>query len=266
VLALLLAGCSSEANEQWARAGLPEPASDIGERIESLWRGSWIAAMIVGVLVWALILFSSVVHRRRAGETGLPPQVRYNLPVEVVYTVAPIVVVLVFFFFTARDQTEITRVSNEVDHTVGVVGKRWSWDFNYLDEKVFETGIPGDPRRSCCPWARRCSSPWTAVTSSTRSGCRRSSPSSTRSLGATTASSCGRRAPAPSSASAPSCAAPTTPAMLFDVRRGSTARSTTAYIESLRAKGRPVSCRPTTAQTRQLQKATRRRGVVRTAE
>ena len=25
--------------------------------------------------------------------------------------------------------------------TVGVVGKQWAWDFNYLDDDVYETGV-----------------------------------------------------------------------------------------------------------------------------
>jgi cytochrome c oxidase subunit 2 len=143
VLSLALAGCGSEAEDQWGRLGLPEPITEAGDRIEVLWRGAWIAALIVGVLVWGLIIFASIVHRRRPTDEGLPPQVRYNLPVEIIYTVAPVIVVLVFFFFTARDESKILQVSNQQEHTVSVVGKRWSWDFNYLDEKVFETGTQG---------------------------------------------------------------------------------------------------------------------------
>jgi cytochrome c oxidase subunit 2 len=139
-LCLVLAGCGGEAEDQWSRLGLPEPITEPGERIESLWMGAWLAAFIVGALVWGLIILSSIIHRRRPTDEGLPPQVRYNLPVEIIYTIAPIIVVLVFFFFTARDQDKILEVSNQPEHKIGVVGKRWSWDFNYLDAKVYETG------------------------------------------------------------------------------------------------------------------------------
>ncbi|NHC44897.1 aa3-type cytochrome oxidase subunit II [Motilibacter aurantiacus] len=142
---LVLSGCSSELNDQWARGGLPEGVTDHSQRIETLWQGAWAAAFITGAIMWALILGACVVYRRKATDTGLPPQVRYNLPVEVLYTTLPIVMVLVYFYFTARDQNEITEVNNDAAVNVSVVGKRWSWDFNYLDAGVFESGTPGEP-------------------------------------------------------------------------------------------------------------------------
>ena len=47
---------------------------------------------------WAI-----VVYRRRKGETGMPTQLRYNNPIEVLFTVIPLVLVIGFFAFTARD-------------------------------------------------------------------------------------------------------------------------------------------------------------------
>ncbi len=32
-------------------------------------------------------------------------------------------------------------VSAKPDYTINVVGKQWSWDFNYVDADVYETGI-----------------------------------------------------------------------------------------------------------------------------
>jgi cytochrome c oxidase subunit 2 len=112
----------------------------------NLWTGSWIAAMAVGLLVWGLIIWSIIVFRRRRHDTGAPVQFRYNLPVEIMYTVIPLIMVGGLFFFTARDQIELTRVTDEQDLTVNVVGFRWSWVFNYLDENAYDIGTPGqDP-------------------------------------------------------------------------------------------------------------------------
>ncbi|RJK96901.1 cytochrome c oxidase subunit II [Vallicoccus soli] len=153
-LALLATGCSAESREEWRRGGLPEGASNYTDRVTTLWQGSWVVALMVGALVWGLIFWSVVRFRRRATDTGLPPQVRYNVPVEALYTTLPIIVVLVFFYFTARDQSEILEVSDSPDRVVQVVGKRWSWDFNYFqggsgvadsEAVAFETGTPGEP-------------------------------------------------------------------------------------------------------------------------
>jgi cytochrome c oxidase subunit 2 len=46
----------------------------------------------------------------------------------------------VLFFYTNRDMTAIQDTSATPDLTVQVVAKRWSWDFNYLDQGVYDTG------------------------------------------------------------------------------------------------------------------------------
>ncbi|MFP5346013.1 MAG: cytochrome c oxidase subunit II [Actinomycetes bacterium] len=115
-------------------------------RVIDLWNGSWIAALIVGGIVWVLILWCCAVYRRRKDETGLPQQIRYNVPLEILYTVIPIFMVAVLFFFTARDQSELEARNPHPDVKVQVIGKQWAWDFNYLDENVYETSqqIPLD--------------------------------------------------------------------------------------------------------------------------
>jgi cytochrome c oxidase subunit 2 len=140
---LLLSGCAVELVDQWGRGGLPEPATEQTSLVGNLWTGTWIAALLVGVLVWGLILWAVVAYRRR--DVGLPPQTRYNLPIEFLYTVAPFTVIAALFFFTVQNQNELLDVSEEPDLTVGVVGQQWAWTFNYLDEDVYATGTTTNP-------------------------------------------------------------------------------------------------------------------------
>jgi cytochrome c oxidase subunit 2 len=135
-------GCSQASVDEWRRLGLPEPATQEAPRVLTLWQGSWAAAIAVGLVVWGLVIWSSIFHRKRGEE--LPPQVRYNVPIEAIYTIVPFIIILVLFYFTARDQSELLKLRDDPDLTVNVVGKRWSWDFNYLDEDVYVTGTPGD--------------------------------------------------------------------------------------------------------------------------
>jgi cytochrome c oxidase subunit II len=140
LLTLVLAGCSSE---DLPRLGLPDPATDQGHRILFLWQGSWIAALAVGALVWGLIIWSIIFHRRRS-DADVPVQTRYNVPLEVLYTVVPAMMVLVLFFYTARDEAKITSLSEPADHTVSVVGYKWAWEFNYVEEGTYDVGTNGD--------------------------------------------------------------------------------------------------------------------------
>jgi len=140
-VALLLSGCSAD---QLSRGYLP--AESVGATnqtpvIQQLWNGSWIAALGVGVLVWGLTVWCVIAYRRRAGDPDVPPQFRYHLPLEVMYTAVPLMMVAVLFYYTAVSQASILDIEDEPDHTVEVVAKQWSWDFNYLDEDVYETGV-----------------------------------------------------------------------------------------------------------------------------
>ncbi len=139
VSALALAGCTQEQ----LRGYLPgDPGlTNHTERVTSLWVNAWVVLLIVGAITWGLIIWCAVVYRRRRGQTGLPVQLRYNLPIEVFYTVVPIILILGFFAFTARDQAAIEEPHlDDPDVVIDVYGKRWSWDFNYVNENVHFSG------------------------------------------------------------------------------------------------------------------------------
>ncbi|WP_153393822.1 aa3-type cytochrome oxidase subunit II [Ornithinicoccus halotolerans] len=134
--ALLLSGCGA----QLQRGYLPEPVTEIGPDTIAFWNGTWIAALGVGVVVWGLILWCLVAYRRREHDTELPTQVRYNVPLEILYTIVPVLMVAVLFGKTVELQNAQLHHDEEPDVIVNVVGKKWSWDFNYLNEDVHVTG------------------------------------------------------------------------------------------------------------------------------
>jgi cytochrome c oxidase subunit II len=153
VAGLALTACAQQPSRGWMPDGgvAGEVTSHTG-LITQLWVGSWIAALLVGALVWGLTMWCVVAYRRRKEDTGLPAQLRYNVPIEVLYTLVPLFMIAVLFFYTARDQATIESREAEPDTTIQVIGKQWSWDFNYVDEDVFETGVqvpintPGEAR------------------------------------------------------------------------------------------------------------------------
>jgi cytochrome c oxidase subunit 2 len=139
IVALVLAGCTQQSMLGWlpTERGLTNQV----DRVIDLWVVSWIVLLVVGVITWLLIIWAAVVYRRRTGQTGLPQQLRYNMPIETFYTVVPLILVLGFFAFTARDQTVIEAPLPSPDVSIEVYGKRWAWDFNYLTEDVYSAGI-----------------------------------------------------------------------------------------------------------------------------
>src|SRR4051812_36929272 len=98
MLALLATGCTGEA-AKWKRGGWPVPVTTQGEDVLNLWEGTLLASLIVGGIVLFMIVYAAAKYHRRADDE-VPRQVRYNLPIEVLYTFVPIVVVSVLFYFT----------------------------------------------------------------------------------------------------------------------------------------------------------------------
>ncbi|CAN7387015.1 MULTISPECIES: aa3-type cytochrome oxidase subunit II [Micrococcaceae] len=142
--ALALTGCSPEVQRGW----LPTERGTTNhtDRIMDLWVNSWIAALVVGIITWGLMVWCIVAYRRRKGTVGFPRQTSFNLPLEVFYLTIPLFMVLVFFYFTDRDQQAIDNRSEPADVVVDVRGKQWAWDFNYkqgdvITEDVHEAGV-----------------------------------------------------------------------------------------------------------------------------
>ena len=130
-----------------------EAATNQTERVAALWTSSWIVLLAVGIITWGLMLWAMVVYRRRKGQTGLPVQLRYNMPIEIFFTTVPLILVLGMFAFTARDQAAIEHqwTADEVDVNITAIAKQWAWDFQYNGEEednsdaVWTMGIQAQP-------------------------------------------------------------------------------------------------------------------------
>jgi cytochrome c oxidase subunit II len=136
-----LTGCSEHTRHEWANLAMPDPATQQGDHIFLLWRWAWIAALATGALVWGLIFYACFRFYRRSDDE-VPVQTRYNLPLEIFYTIAPIIMVVVFFVHTERTQNLVRDEVPNPDVTIYVVGQQWTWTFNYMPGGVINT--PGN--------------------------------------------------------------------------------------------------------------------------
>jgi cytochrome c oxidase subunit 2 len=152
--AVALAGCTPTELHGYLpgfEEGNGTPVTNQVERVASLWTSSWIVLLAVGIITWGLMLWAMVVYRRRKGQTGLPVQLRYNMPIEIFFTTVPLILVLGLFAFTARDQSAIETVWDDPDVEITAIGKQWAWDFQYNgqaednSDAVWTMGIQGQP-------------------------------------------------------------------------------------------------------------------------
>lgn len=151
--ALVLAGCTPTELNGFLPGFVEDgtPATNHTEMISGLWVNSWIVLLVVGIITWALMGWAAIAYRRRKGQTGLPVQLRYNMPIEIFYTIVPFILVLGFFAFTARDQAIIETQYDDPDVSITAIGKQWAWDFQYNGDEednsdaVWTMGIQAQP-------------------------------------------------------------------------------------------------------------------------
>ncbi len=143
---LLLTGCSFDLKNV-SGMGYPKGVSSVNDISLSLWQGAWITAAVVGVITLILILWPAVFHRAKASKGEFPKQTQYNVPVEILYTVIPLIIVAVLFYFTVIKETKIVDTKTPAQHEITVNGFQWSWQFGYPEagEKAIVTGTTANP-------------------------------------------------------------------------------------------------------------------------
>jgi cytochrome c oxidase subunit 2 len=127
-MAVLLSGCS------WSEVlglGWPMGITPEARLNRELWIGSVIASLVVGVIVWALIFWSSAFHRRKKGDDELPRQFGYNMPLELVLTVTPFLIISVLFYFTVVVQEKMLHKDPNPEVVIDVTAFQWNWKFGY---------------------------------------------------------------------------------------------------------------------------------------
>ena len=135
----LTTGCSVE---EALRFGWPVGVTPQATSMRVFWTWSVIAALVVGVITWAAMFWAMIFHRKRAGDDDVPPrQTQYNLPVEIVFTVVPTIIVAVLFAFTVQVQNNVNAQIASPDLKVDIIGFQWNWQFTYPDTRTPD-GVP----------------------------------------------------------------------------------------------------------------------------
>lgn len=133
---MLLSACTGTES----RGFLPHGATVNSTRVINFWLDTWYWALGVGVFTWGLMFWCMIRYRRKKSDTGFPAQLQYNVPLEILYTLVPILMVAVLFGKTVGVENKLIDIKAKPDVIVNVVGKQWSWDFNYVEAKTYDTG------------------------------------------------------------------------------------------------------------------------------
>ncbi|HVA52643.1 MAG TPA: cytochrome c oxidase subunit II [Acidimicrobiales bacterium] len=131
VVALALAGCTVPT------FGAAPGATTSSRSVYHLWQGFSIGAVIVGGLTTVLILWAVFKYRRKSDR--IPKQSQYHIPLEMAYTIVPIIIVL--GLFAATMVVENKEVANpKTNVTIDVNAFQWGWKFTYPGQNVVVVG------------------------------------------------------------------------------------------------------------------------------
>jgi cytochrome c oxidase subunit 2 len=105
-------------------------------RADQIWfHNNILLWVIVGIslLVLALLLVCIVRFNHRANPT--PARWSHNTPVEIAWTIGPVLILMVIAIFSFRLLFEEHDMPNPY-MTVKVTGRQWNWDYEYPDQKI----------------------------------------------------------------------------------------------------------------------------------
>ena len=121
---------------------LDPPITEQADELDRAWTIYLYIGYAVLALVVLLVLFVMIRFRRR--DDTLPQQRHYNIPVEVAYTVLPLVLVMALFGFTFAALRNVDEMPDDPDLTVHVTAFQWQWQFDYPETGARIVGGAGD--------------------------------------------------------------------------------------------------------------------------
>lgn len=122
--------------DRWGQ--LPKLASTF-DHVDGLFYFTYAVCIFFFVLIVGVLLFSVVKYPRRTWDQPPASNTTHNTPLEVVWTVIPLIIVMVMFawgYMGARDMTIAPQFATQNQYKA--TAKQWNWTFSY----------PNDPAQS----------------------------------------------------------------------------------------------------------------------
>lgn len=130
---VLLSSCDMESSGM--RFGWPVGITPQATDMREFWTWTVIASLVIGVITWGLMFWSMVFHRKKANSPEFPRQTGYNVALEVVYTVIPVLIVAGLFWYSLAPMAKATALKEREDMgvVVDVTAYKWNWKFGYAE-------------------------------------------------------------------------------------------------------------------------------------
>jgi cytochrome c oxidase subunit 2 len=143
-LSFLGLGLAQEAH----RVGITHPGGSYNQEVAFLYPWVYFFSALVFVVVAGALAYVTWKFRARPGQEGEPPQVHGNDRLEVIWTLIPLLIILVLFGLTAKALIQVNRPIPGA-MKVEVTGYQFWWDFHYpalglrnSNELILPAGVP----------------------------------------------------------------------------------------------------------------------------
>ncbi len=117
---------------------LPKLASTF-DHVDGLFYFTYAVCIFFFVVITGALLYSVVVYRRKTFDQPAASNVTHNTPLEVVWTVIPLIIVMVMFAWGFKGSLDMTNVPHGA-RQYKATAKQWSWTFSYPNNPVQSYG------------------------------------------------------------------------------------------------------------------------------
>jgi cytochrome c oxidase subunit II len=118
----------------WRQLNLPRGVTAISRKIYDLHMLVFWICVGIGIVVFGVMIWSMVTYRKSKGAVADVTLV-HNTKVEVVWTIIPVIILVVMAVPAARTLVEIEDTSR-TELTIKVTGFQWGWQYDYLDNGI----------------------------------------------------------------------------------------------------------------------------------
>lgn len=132
LLTALLLG-PSMAFAEYSNLNLTESVSVVGKDMYDLHMLVLYICTVAGVLVFGVIIWSIIFHRKSKG--AKPAHFHENTTIEVIWTTIPLIILVAIAVPATKTLLEYEDTTNS-DLTIKATGWQWKWEYDYIDDKV----------------------------------------------------------------------------------------------------------------------------------
>jgi cytochrome c oxidase subunit II len=123
--------------DEWGQ--LPVQAGTF-EHVDSLFYFTYVVCIFFFVLITGVLLYSVVAHRRKTWDQKPLSNVTHNTPLEVVWTVIPLIIVMIMFAWGFKGSLDMTTIPHDAQrNTYKATAQQWKWVFTHPNDAAGES-------------------------------------------------------------------------------------------------------------------------------